>query len=554
MGCNIDNLPKGMQRFKSPEFPREITVALSVSQNGPLTLSLEVQNGESLDVAMPVSPLGDLLAVSFRRFSIGTISGLPFVDIDTEVYLWDLKFVILLSRLPRQTPLLINAANMETHIICKDCFFVILGFLPIPIFAAPLSVKYPTLIDFQAQLTIYHRRPDFKDLGTIASLLVGLVKYYTTKDYLLSMDDIKAANSSLLVLKLSHENDLTMIQLPAFSGGRKLTLNVPPIDGKKFLIGWMNFMKTFEPIWLLQIVPLKYRVLDVAFNIGPFRWSLLKFAASSPEELKKNKDIWRYPVMESGDDALLKASADLVLLSTDVVFRVKNFGNAGLSIRLNAGISRAVKISFEAAAQTNLEDSSNPMLISAKAHLKLFDVPLLRGEMTVTKDTIVVFGEMKFNFLGVVKFGGMVRAVFGPGLVFVLDGAVDLQFVGVQLSSGHLYIKEVPSSSLVRASSRFMGSKLNIVIRRRGLSIAIEAQAKIAVGLQVELGKIKVFGRDLGRIVLSSGFDCDVRISFPGRSALKISFHFLRIKIDLPSLTIDVQDARPERILSLIHI
>ena len=552
MGCNIDNLPKGMQRFKSPEFPREITLALSMSPNGPLTLSLEVQNGESLDVAMPVSPLGDLLAVSFRRFSIGTIFGLPFVDIDAEVYLWDLKFVILLSRLPRQTPLLINAANMETHIICKDCFFVILGFLPIPIFAAPLSVKYSTLIDIQAQLTIYHRRPDFKDLGAIASLLVGLVKYYTTKDYLLSMDDVKAANSSLLVLKLSHENDLTMIQLPAFSGGSKLTLNVPPIDGKKFLIGWMNFMKTFEPIWLLQIVPLKYRILDVAFNIGPFRWSLLKFAASSPEELKKNKALWPYPVMESGDDALIMASADLVLLSADVVLRVKNFGNAGLSIRLNAGISRVVKISFEAAAQINLEDSSNPMLISAKAHLKLFDVPLLRGEVTVTKDMIVVFGELKFNFLGVVKLGGRVRAVFGPGLVFALDAAIDLQFVGVTLSSGHIYIKESPSSSLVRASSRFMGSKLNIVIRRRGLSIAIEAQAKIAVGLRVDLGKIKVFGRDLGRIVLSTGFDCEVRISFPGRSTLKVSFHFLGQKIDLPSLTINIQDARPERIPPLL--
>ena len=366
------------------------------------------------------------------------------------------------------------------------------------------------------------------------------------------MDDVKAANSSLLVLKLSHENDLTMIQLPAFSGGSKLTLNVPPIDGKKFLIGWMNFMKTFEPIWLLQIVPLKYRILDVAFNIGPFRWSLLKFAASSPEELKKNKALWPYPVMESGDDALIMASADLVLLSADVVLRVKNFGNAGLSLRLNAGISRVVKISFEAAAQINLEDSSNPMLISAKAHLKLFDVPLLRGEATVTKDMIVVFGELKFNFLGVVKLGGRVRAVFGPRLVFVLDAAIDLEFVGVSLSSGHLVINETPSSSLVRASSRFMGSNLNIVIRRRGLSLAIDAQAKIALNLRVDLGKIKVFGRDLGRIVLSTGFDCDVRISFPGRSTLKVSFHFLGKKIDLPSLTINVKDARPERIPPLL--
>ena len=154
---------------------------------------------------MPVSPVGDLAAVSFRRFSIGTVFGLPFVDIDIEVYLWDLKFVVLLSHLPKQNPLLINAEDMETHIICKDCFFIILGYLPIPIFSAPLAIKYSTLIDLQAQVTVYHRRPHLKDLSTIASLLLGLVKYYTTRNYLLSMDDIKNANSSLLVLKFSHK-------------------------------------------------------------------------------------------------------------------------------------------------------------------------------------------------------------------------------------------------------------------------------------------------------------------------------------------------------------
>ena len=552
IGCNIDNLPRNMERFKSPTFPNEITVAFSVHKNGPLTLSLEVQNGQSVDVVIPVSPTGDLSAISFRRLSIGTVFGLPFVDIDTEVYLWDLKFVILLSRLPKRNPLLINAEEIETRIICKDCFFVILGYLPIPIFAAPISIKYSTVIDVQAQVTIYHRRPDFKDLSTIASLLVGILKYYTNKNYLLSMEDIKNANSTLLVLKLSHDSEMTMLKLPKYTGGNKLMLNVPPIDGKMFLIGWMNFMKTFESKWLLQIVPLRYRVLNIAFNIGPFKWPLLKFAASSANELKENKDIWPYPVKESGDDALMIASANAILLSTDVSFRMKNFGNAGLSLRLNAGITRVVKISFDAAANINLEDSSNPMLISAKAQLKLVDVPLLSGEVNITKDTITVFGEMKFNFLGVVKFGGMVRGVYGPGLLFVLDAAVDLHLSGVKLANAHLYIKETPSRSQVRGSSHFMGSEMNMELRRRGISIDVQAQAKIGVHLRVDLGKISALGREIGRIVLSTGFDCDLKISFPCRSSLKASFHFVGVNLKLPSLTFDTRDARPDRIPSLL--
>ena len=552
IGCNIDNLPRGMERFKSPKFPKEITVVLSVAENGPLTFSLQVQNDESVDVAMPVTPTGDLAAISLSRFTIGSAFGVPFVDIDGEVYLWDLKFVILLSRLPKTNPLLINAEEMETHLVCKDCFFIIVGFWPIPIFAAPFSIKYATLIDVKAQATIYHRRPEFKDFSTIASLLVGLLKYYNNRHYLLSLEDFKSSNSSLLVLKLSHNNDMTMLQLPKYTGGSKIKLNVPPIDGKRFLIGWMNFMKTFEPKWLLQIVPLTYRVLDIAFNIGPFRWPLLKFAASSPNELKQNNDIWPYPVKETGDDALLIASSNLILLSTDVAFRVKNFGNAGLSVRMNAGITKLVELSFNAKANIKLEDSSNPLTISTKGQVRLGDLPLLSGEIHVTKDTITVVGQLKFNFLGVVQFDGLVEAAYGPGLVFVLDANVDLRLLGVRLLDSRLYIKDSPSRSLVKATALFMGSKISIELIRGGLSFNVQAQVNIDIQREIDIGEISVFGKDVGRIVLSTGFNCDLKISFPGRSSLKVSFSFMEVTIQLPLLTFNTEDARPDRIPSLV--
>ena len=551
-GCNIDNLPKGMERFKSPDFPKEISVALSISENGALTFTLEVQNGESVNVAMPVSPVGDLAGISLRRFSIGSIFGVPFVDINIDVYLWDLKFLILLSHLPKTNPLLINAEEMETRIICKDCFFIIVGPYPIPIFAAPFSIKYATLVDLQGQATIYHRRPDFKDLGTIGSLLVGLLKFYTNVNYLLSLEDFKTANSTLLVLKFSHDNEMTMLQLPKYTGGKKLILSVPPIDGKMFLVGWMNFMKTLEPKWLLQIVPLRYRVLDIAFNIGPFRWPLLRFAVSSPNELKQNDHIWPYPIRASGDDALLIASANLILLSTDVEFRMKNFGNAGLSLRLDAGITSLVKIRFDAQANIQLENSSNPLMISAKAQMKLFDVPLLTGEAKITKDKITVSGQLKFNFLGFLQFGGIVEAAFGPGLVFLLNAKVDLRLLGVQLYNSQLYIKDSPSRSVVQATAMFMGSSMDIALVRNGLSFDIQAEAKIGIPLEVDLGEMRILGKDIGRIVLRTGFECDLKISLPGRSSLKVSFHFMGIEIKLPLLTFDTRKARPDRIPSLL--
>ncbi|XP_078377353.1 uncharacterized protein LOC144660575 isoform X1 [Oculina patagonica] len=548
IGCNVDNLPKGMEQFRNPQFPEKISTVLSVFENGPLIFSLEVQNGESIKIAMPVSPVGDLAGISLSRFAIGTAFGVPFVDINTEMYLWDLKFVILLSHLPKTNPLLINAEEMETRITCIDCFFIILGPFPIPIFAAPFSIKYATLIDVQAQTTFYHRRPDLKDLSSIASLLAGLLKFYTDRQYLLSLEDFKTTNSTLLVLKLSHGNEMTMLQLPKYTGGKRAQLSVPPLDGKTFLIGWMNFMKTWEPKWLLQIVPLRYRVLDIAFNIGPFRWSLLKFAASSPKELKDNKDTWPYAVKGSGDDALIIASANLPLLSTDVEFRMKNFGNAGLFLRLDAGISNLVKISFDAEANINLKDSSNPMTISGKAHLTIFNVPLLSGRANVTKEMITVFGELKFNFLGALQFGGMIRAVYGPGLVFVLDGNVVLHLLGVHLLNSHLYIKDSLRASVVQATATFMGSKMTIKLLRRGLSFDVEAQAKVGINLHVDLGSMRVFGRDIGRIVLNTGFNCDLKISLPGKSSLKVSFHFMGVTIQLPSLTFNTEDARPDRI------
>ena len=552
IGCNIDNLPRGMDRFRSPQFPREITVVLSVAQNGPLTFSLHVQNGESVDVIMPVTLTSDLAAISLSRFTIGSAFGVPFVDIDAEAYLWDLKYVILLSRLPKNNPLLINAGEMETRIICKDCFFIIKGVWPIPIFAAPFSVNYATLTDVKAQATIYHRRPEFKDFSAIASLLVGLLRYYTDRNYLLSLDDFKTANSTLLVFKLTHNNDKTVLQLPKYTGGNKIRLNVPPIDGKMFLIGWMNFMKTFEPKWLLQIVPLKYRILDVSFNIGPFRWPLLKFAVSSPNELKKNNNIWPYPVTETGDDALLIASSRLLLLSTNVAFRVKNFGNAGLSVRLDAGITNLVQISLNAKANIQLENSPNPLVISAKGQVKLANAPLLIGEMNITKDTITVVGQLIFNFQDVLQFGGSVKAAYGPGLVFALDASIDLQLLGVKLLDSRLYVMDSPTRSVAQATALFMGSRINIELIRSGSSLRVRAHVNINVPLRIYIGKIKVFGKEVGRMDLSTGFNCDLRISFPGKSLMKISFLFMRINIQLPMVTFNSEHATPNSISSRV--
>ena len=53
-------------------------------------------------------------------------------------------------------------------------------------------------------------------------------------------------------------------------------------------------------------------------------------------------------------------------------------------------------------------------------------------------------------------------------------------------------------------------------------------------------------------IVLSTGFDCVLRISFPGRSSLKVSFHFMGIEINLLPLTFETLDAKPDRIPSLL--
>ena len=551
IGCNIDNLPRGMERFKSPVFPKEISVVFSITENGALTFTLEVQNDQSVDMALPVGPFGNLAGISLNRFTIGSAFGIPFVDINTEVYFWDLKYLILLSNLPK-SPLLINAEEMETHIICRDCFFIILGGFPIPIFAAPFVMNYATLIGAKAQTTIYHRRPDFRDLRTVASLLVSLRKFFTEKDYLLSEADFKTANSTFLVLKFSHGNDVTMVQLPTFTGGKRLRFNFPPLDGKMFLIGCMNFFKTLDPKRLLQIVPLRYRVLDVAFNIGPFRWSLLKFAASSANELKENKDIWPYPVRASGDDALLIASANLPLLSTDVEFRIKNFGNAGLSLRLDAGITSLVKISFAAQANVNLEDSSNPVTISSNAKVKLNNLLLLSAEANVTKDTIALSGELKFNFLGVIRFGGKVTASFRRGLVFVLDANADLYFLGVRLFKGHLYIMSSISKSVIRATAAFMGFDINIELIRNGLSFNVQATTKIGIHLEVDLGTINIAGLDIGRVVLGAGFDGELKVFFPGRSSLKVAFYFMGIKIELPLLTFNTEYARPDRIPELL--
>ena len=546
IGCNIHNLPNGMERFRNPKFPEEITVALSVAENGPIALSLEVQNGESVDVILPVRAGSNLAGVSLSRFSIGSAFGVPYVDISTEIYLWDLLQLLILSNIPKQS-FITNAEEMETRIICKDCFFIIVGAFPIPIFATPFSIKYPTLINLLGQVTVYHRRPDYSEIG---SLLVRLLEFYTDVNYLLSFDDFQ--NSTLLVVKLSHGNEETMVQLPKFTGGKKIKLNVPPIDAKRFLVGYMNFWKTWELKWLLQVVPLRYRLLDIAFNIGPFRWHSLKFAASTPIELKHNSDIWPYALSERGDDALVIASTDLRHFSIDAKFRMINFGNASLSLKLQVGIKSLILISLTAETIIQLEDSSNPVMITGNAQVKLSDKTMLSGEARVSIDMISISGVLKFNILDVLAFSGKVNAeVYSSGPTFALDADADVHLLGVRLFKSHLYIQVSPLKSVIKATAVFMGSNMNIDLIVNGLSFNVQAQAILHFPLEVDLGQISVGGVEIGRIVLNTVFDCDLKISFPGRSTMTVSFRFMGMALKL-SLTFNSKDARPDRIRSLL--
>lgn len=65
----------------------------------------------------------------------------------------------------------------------------------------------------------------------------------------------------------------------------------------------------------------------------------------------------------------------------------------------------------------------------------------------------------------------------------------------------------------------------------------------------MDLGEISVFGRDIGRIVLNIGFDCDLKIFFLGRSLLGILFNFLGINIKVLELVFELWYVRLNKIL-----
>lgn len=113
------------------------------------------------------------------------------------------------------------------------------------------------------------------------------------------------------------------------------------------------------------------------------------------------------------------------------------------------------------------------MFIFVKVEIKIVSVFFLIGEVNVMKDIIIVLGDLKFNFLGVIKFGGMVRVVYGFGFVFFLDVVVDFDFVGVKLVNVYFYIRDFFFKLVVWVLCSFMGLDMNVEIWRCGLLIIV---------------------------------------------------------------------------------
>ena len=552
-GINTNNLPSGIARFVNPKFPDRIVTSFKVPNNGPLALSLKVANGESLNI-INIASIPRLSGVIFREFTIGTAFGLPYVDTDIEVYFWDLVFLLPLSHLPKNNPLIVNARDMESHIVCTDCFFVILGGIPVPIFAAPFYFRYSSLIDVHAHGTVYHKRPGFNDFGIIASFITGLMKFFTDKDYLLSMKDFGGVNASkeFFVVKLNHERRYTMLQLPKYLGKTQLKLDVPPFDAKMFLIGFMNFFKTLQPKWLLRTVPLRYRLFDASINIGSFNLLSVKFAASSPKELKENKDLWRHVVTENGDDALVIASIYTFLRSLELRLMAENLFKSDLNFTATAGFTDVVKVTFQARALVNLQKMSNPLLIRGACKLRVFRQELLTGEVIISAKEIAVSGELKFNLLGLLKFRGNVAAKFLRTGEFHLSSKIGLELVGVKLLDAYLRIRNSAKFTEVKATASFMGSEIGIQLFRNGLAVKMRAKAITNLDVSINLGEIEVFGVNLGRFQLDAGVRVEIVIALPGKSSLSASFHFLGAKLNIPRLEFDTKDARPDQITGLV--
>ena len=552
-GINTNNLPSGIARFVNPKFPDRIVTSFKVPNNGPLALSLKVANGESLNI-INIASIPRLSGVIFREFTIGTAFGLPYVDTDIEVYFWDLVFLLPLSHLPKNNPLIVNARDMESHIVCTDCFFVILGGIPVPIFAAPFYFRYSSLIDVHAHGTVYHKRPGFNDFGIIASFITGLMKFFTDKDYLLSMKDFGGVNASkeFFVVKLNHERRYTMLQLPKYLGKTQLKLDVPPFDAKMFLIGFMNFFKTLQPKWLLRTVPLRYRLFDASINIGSFNLLSVKFAASSPKELKENKDLWRHVVTENGDDALVIASIYTFLRSLELRLMAENLFKSDLNFTATAGFTDVVKVTFQARALVNLQKMSNPLLIRGACKLRVFRQELLTGEVIISAKEIAVSGELKFNLLGLLKFRGNVAAKFLRTGEFHLSSKIGLELVGVKLPDAYLRIRNSAKFTEVKATASFMGSEIGIQLFRNGLAVKMRAKAITNLDVSINLGEIEVFGVNLGRFQLDAGVRVEIVIALPGKSSLSASFHFLGAKLNIPRLEFDTKDARPDQITGLV--
>jgi hypothetical protein len=272
-------LPTRLLDYLTAPLPDRFQFAVDVLPAGGLQVWLKVGRAGEKDPVplcfmLPMMlPLPEIVGFSIRGLSIGIAGGGSLATIGFDGHIDRFAILDLAAALVTPDTVLSDerAQALTNRLILEEVFAVmpVPAMVPLPIFYNQLGIDFKHFLGLDVQSYWSLPKPE---LGIIAvfAFVAQYIRFFTVKSYLLHEQE-QPKNFAL-----HFTVGRNYLRLPSYLGGKTLglTKTLPDLDIYDCLARFFDGLKTGNPTYLIQAIPLRYhdtwiRIGDEELRFGP---------------------------------------------------------------------------------------------------------------------------------------------------------------------------------------------------------------------------------------------------------------------------------------------
>jgi hypothetical protein len=530
-----DKLPDRLKDYLNIELPKALYFNFNFSETGNVEIAIDVNDlnplaqkrtdNPPIKVIYPsVGIMGPALSgLEFYGFSFGELMGGAFFSCTFD-YVSDTFFflpIILGMEIPDACrPYLSDSHGYQMTTTVKN-FYILIEYetgipIPIPVFFDDFGIDYYYLEGVKLSAHFGFPKP-LLDFSEVTKVISDMYNFFTQRSAMMPEKppghfDLKFIIGQSPAIEGEKGNPIEL-GLPKYLGGQALKVRYAEVSAYKAVAHFMNWCKTFSINEIIQAIDIDYRVGKEKLNFFGLE-AEVDWAITTPKEFRETA----YPKLglqqgspdidnvmsiipvepskkEEGLVTFLKGEVGIkntLSLTGTFALALASKGFA-TGFMMEGKIDGLIDMSWAGSIGINMEHKSFPLLLDARASLKVLGGEIAKGVLTLNNHGLYLDAKVDlFPGVDIVKAKGDVKGNIGKGN-FALAGGIDIEVGGVTIIKEDACLNERGFSF----TGQFLCVHTTFSLLEENGAMMLKGAAGINLDVNTHVGPIKIAGVEI---------------------------------------------------------